>query len=232
MRAAAKVGIPGAEGASSELSPFLFRLDPAIVTQFGTARSASLNVPTVAAMIDTDGRPFVRVTSPLDSAAKMLPLLDSNGAKVVASGRFRIEMRARWTAGLNASMRAGVAFNVDQSTAALTCYALCNGTDDGTAFDSFVSGVAEGQLTSNATTYDHAVDWEALFADVWLSPSTGYCTYQYGPMQDAIGADLGIQRRKTVLVTAGGTALGVYCTGGTGYLDIAELIVWRNERNW
>ncbi len=228
-----RVGIAGPPGRDGTLAnAFLMRMTPTVITDFGIGRSASSNLPTVTALTDTDGRPFIRFASPLDSSTKMLPILDSVGAPVIGSKRFRVEMYARWTAGLNPGMRAGIGFNTDQVGSLLTCYAVANGGNAGTSFDSFVSGTAETQLVANAAAYDASVDWTALHVDVWLDPVTGYCKYQYGPIKDALGVGLGVQRRKTTLVTAAGTGLALYVTGGAGYLDIAELIVWKNERSW
>ncbi len=153
-------------------------------------------------------------------------------ALIVASGRFRVEMRARWQSGIGSGQRAGVAFNVDQVGSLLTCYAVANGNNGGTNFDSIVSGVADGSTVNNAADYDSSVDWTALHVDAWIDTTSGYCTYQYGPIADALGVNAGIQKRKTSLVTAGGTGLAVYTVGGVGHLDIAELIVWKNERSW
>lgn len=228
-----RVNKRGAQGEPGDFDPFLMRMTPTVVTDFGFARSSTANLPTVTAMTDTDGRPFVRFRSTLDSGSKMFLLLDDVGAKLSASGRFRVEMRARWGAGLAAGQMAGIAFNCDRAGSLLTCYAVANHATDGDSFDSLTSGVADGHTVANAAGYNGSAPWTPLHVDAWLDVTTGYCSYAYGGFPDAISVDpAGYYIAKTSLVTPGESGIGIYTTGGVGYLDIAELTIWKNERSW
>jgi hypothetical protein len=233
MGVTARVGVPGPVGATGGLDPFLFRLDPTVVTQFGTPRSASANVPTIVARTDSDARPFVRMNSPVDSAAKMFPLLDDDAAMIRASGRYRIEMLTRPSSVYG--MVCGIGFNVDRIGNATTCFAVCN-TNALTVgeIDSVVSGVEEGARVGSDLSNDPAFEWSRIAVDVWLDLTTSRCTYTYGGLFGAasISSAFGIQQRKTSLQTAGGDALALYVSGGVGDFDIAELTIWKNERSW
>lgn len=216
------------EVASAGVSPFVFRLDPTVTTQFGTARvnagGAPPPVPTVAAMVDATGRPFIRFTSN-DANAGFIPILG-----VAGTGRFLIEMRANWSTGKGAGQMAGIGFNFAPA-AGFTGFAVTSRSADGTGFDSVVSGVNENFTDFNALNLDAGFQYAPLFVDVWLDTAANACTYTYAGNVQFSRSDFQ-QRRKVALETAGGTTMGLYSVGNTGTLDIAELIIWQNPRGW
>lgn len=212
----------------SGVDPFLFRLDPTVTTQFGTARVDDIGppppVPTVAAMVDAKGRPFIRFTSNSASAG-FIPILG-----VVGTGRFLIEMRANWSTGKGAGQMAGIGFNF-AAAAGFTGFAITSRSADGTGFDSVLSGVNENFTDFNALSTDANYEYAPLYADVWVDTTTGGVTYTYSGNVAFARADFQ-QRRKGALETVGGTTMGLYSIANTGTLDIAELIIWKNPRSW
>lgn len=220
---AVAAGIISAAGAGSQ---FHFRLDPTVTSQFGTPRQASGSAPSVTAMTASSGRKFIRFTAGTVGAC-FIPLL-SGGSPLALTGRFRIEVWAKWN-GVGGSQYAGIQFNAHPSTG-FTGYAVTSNGASPIAFDSVVSGTAENQTTPNRHTTDSAVDFAPLFVDVWLDTSTGYCHYSYG--SSPYSHDNFKQRRFTTLATAGQSAVGLYSIGNSASLDIAELVIWKNERDW
>jgi hypothetical protein len=205
------------------VDPFIFRLDPTSTAQFGTPRASAGAPPTVTAMVDANGRPFVRLTSSTANP-NIVPLLG-----ITATGRFIIEMRATWN-GTGAGQLAGIGWNMDGAT--FTNFAVTTRGAATSLFDSVLSGVNENFTTPNANATDAAYEYAPMYVDVWLDLAAGACTYTYSGSNFFAGAAGFQQRRKVVLETAGASSVGLYTTANAGSLDIAELIIWKNPRSW
>jgi len=209
----------------SSLSPFHFRLDPTSTAAFGTPRASSGSPPAVTTGTDTAGRKYVRFTANTSNPS-VIPITTP---ALSLTGRFRIEMRANWGTGQGASQRVGICWNLDPASG-FTWFGVGNASAGGASFDSDLDGTAENFTTFSARQTDASYEYSPLHVEVFIDSSTGYCTYTYGGQPFYYGAFQ--QRRKTALRTSGKFGLGLWSQGNTGTLDIAELLIWKNERDW
>lgn len=161
------------------VEPFIFRLDPTSIAQFGTPRASAGALPTVTPLVDAKGRPFIRLTSTTVNP-NIVPLLG-----ITATGRFIIEMRASWDA-TGAGQLAGFGWNMDAAT--FTNFAVTTRGAATSVFDSVLSGVNENVTTANALATDAAYEYAPMYADVWLDLGTGTCTYTYSGSNFFAGA--------------------------------------------
>lgn len=216
---AVAAAIVAASGASSA---FYFRLNPASTAQFGTPRTSSGSAPTLSTTT-YHGRPCVRVTANA-SVTGFVPL-----AGIDLDGPFVVEMVARWN-GVGSGQRMGFAWNANST--AYTWFGVDTpGSGSTNLWDSNLDGTGENFTAFNSVSTDAGVDWARLRVDVALDTANAYDTHTYG---DWPGYTNFQQRRFTSLRTtgAGNTRCGIFTAGNTGYLDIAELIVWKPPRLW
>jgi hypothetical protein len=216
------------------ISPFLFRLNPTSTAQFGTPRTASGGTPTVSALTDPSGRPFVRCTAAANTGICLIPLLDGGGNLISATGRFIVRALLRPTNSSGANLNQVIAWNVHRTTGT-TYYGVGKVNVTFNSWDSVVSGTNEGSLASTQFFNDASLDFAYLYVDCYLNLTTGYCYYLYSTCPGGPFYSNFYQKRKTSLVNAGanGDAMAIALNGvSSAAMDIAELVVWKDEPGW
>lgn len=205
-------------------SPFLFRLDPTSTGLFGTPRSESGSAPSLSTTTYR-GRPVVRITAN-SSNRGFVPITGLD-----LSGAFRVDLLGRWN-GAGSGQRIGFGWNANDS--AYTWFG-CDTPGSGQTylFDENLDGTGQNYTAYSAVQYDSGVDFAPLSIDVWLDTTNSYATHSYSGSKE-FGVANFQQRRYTSLRTtgAGNTRCGIFTNSNTGYLDIAELIVWKIPRAW
>jgi hypothetical protein len=223
--------------------PLSWCMDPTTNNSLAQPVNSGGSSPTVTPMTDaTTGRPFLRVES-ADTSLHVVTLMDlvNGGARglnrdetssqpyllAFDTGRSVIELRLRFGGG--PPTVGGFAFNVDPVNVTPLFFGVGRGADNN-HWDSCVSGTNDGHPVANQRATDGSFSWPRLWIELDVNFG-GVIHYAY-TCERGVGAAAFQQARTSSGVRASGNNCGIYLGGHAGYVDVAELTIWRDEINW